>query len=75
MSSTTDHRKKVGSRVYVTSVAALAAHDPRANLEQLLEALSEEVIDIIFSQMPHDDRPTSGEYEARIIIEPRGTEC
>ena len=75
MSSTTDHRKKVGSRVYVSDVAALAAHDPRAHLERLLEALSEEVIDVIFSQMSHEDRPTSGEYEARIIVEPRRPEC
>lgn len=75
MSSTTDHRKKVGSRVYVSGVAARAAHDPRDHLERLLEALGEEVVDVIFSQMPHDDRPTSGEYEARIIVEPRRAEC
>lgn len=75
MSSTTEPRKKVGSRVYVPSVAALAARDPRASLEQLLEALGEEVIDAIFAQMPNHERPTSGGYEARIIVEPRGAEC
>ena len=72
---TTEPRKKVGSRVCVPGVAALSEYDPRANLEELLEALGEEVIDAIFAQMPHHERPTSGGYEVRIIVEPRGPEC